>query len=74
MAEVDSFLHLARPLGPVTVGSAPTTAPLNVIIQPQVCCYGARGEGMGVLLELGLWLTFRSGGFLDPGPFSPSQR
>lgn len=37
MAETDSFLHLARPLGPVTVGSAPTTAPLNVVIQPQVC-------------------------------------
>ncbi|EED23956.1 eukaryotic translation initiation factor 3 subunit EifCf, putative [Talaromyces stipitatus ATCC 10500] len=35
MAETDSFLHLARPLGPVTVGSAPTTAPLNVVIQPQ---------------------------------------
>lgn len=37
MAE-DSFLHLARPLGPVSVGTAPTTAPLNVVIQPQVCC------------------------------------
>lgn len=36
MAE-DSFLHLARPLGPVSVGTAPTTAPLNVVIQPQVC-------------------------------------
>jgi translation initiation factor 3 subunit F len=36
MAETDSFLHIARPLGPVTVGTAPTTAPLNVIIQPQV--------------------------------------
>ncbi|GFF27882.1 eukaryotic translation initiation factor 3 subunit F [Aspergillus udagawae] len=35
MAETDSFLHLARPLGPVAVGSAPTTAPLNVVIQPQ---------------------------------------
>lgn len=35
MAE-DSFLHLARPLGPVSVGTAPTTAPLNVVIQPQV--------------------------------------
>ncbi|KAJ5145549.1 Eukaryotic translation initiation factor 3 subunit EifCf [Penicillium bovifimosum] len=34
MAE-DSFLHLARPLGPVSVGTAPTTAPLNVVIQPQ---------------------------------------
>lgn len=36
MAESDSFLHLARPLGPVLAGSAPTTAPLNVVIQPQV--------------------------------------
>ncbi|KAI9928556.1 hypothetical protein ASPWEDRAFT_168530 [Aspergillus wentii DTO 134E9] len=35
MAETDSFLHLARPLGPMAVGSAPTTAPLNVGIQPQ---------------------------------------
>ncbi|KAE8147014.1 JAB1/Mov34/MPN/PAD-1 ubiquitin protease-domain-containing protein [Aspergillus avenaceus] len=35
MAETDSFLHLARPLGPVAVGSAPTTAPLNVVIHPQ---------------------------------------
>ncbi|KAL4809737.1 JAB1/Mov34/MPN/PAD-1 ubiquitin protease-domain-containing protein [Aspergillus unguis] len=35
MAESDSFLHLARPLGPVLAGSAPTTAPLNVVIQPQ---------------------------------------
>ncbi|MDI1487327.1 MAG: hypothetical protein OHK93_006596 [Ramalina farinacea] len=31
----DSFLHLARPLGPAGVGSQATTAPLNVIIQPQ---------------------------------------
>jgi len=36
MVEADSFLHLARPLGPAIVGSQPTTAPLNVIIQPQV--------------------------------------
>ncbi|EIT79153.1 putative eukaryotic translation initiation factor 3 subunit EifCf [Aspergillus flavus] len=35
MAETDSFLHLARPLGPMAVGSAPTTAPLNVVIHPQ---------------------------------------
>ncbi|KAB8229318.1 hypothetical protein ETB97_009155 [Aspergillus alliaceus] len=35
MAETDSYLHLARPLGPVAVGSAPTTAPLNVVIHPQ---------------------------------------
>lgn len=36
MAETDSFLHLARPLGPAAVGAQPTTAPLNVVIQPQV--------------------------------------
>ncbi|KAL4888421.1 putative eukaryotic translation initiation factor 3 subunit EifCf [Aspergillus ambiguus] len=35
MPESDSFLHLARPLGNVAVGTAPTTAPLNVVIQPQ---------------------------------------
>jgi translation initiation factor 3 subunit F len=35
MANPDSFLHLARPLGPAAVGAAPSTAPLNVIIQPQ---------------------------------------
>ncbi|KAN0084682.1 JAB1/Mov34/MPN/PAD-1 ubiquitin protease domain containing protein [Elaphomyces granulatus] len=35
MATDDSFLHLARPLGPANVGAAFTTAPLNVIIQPQ---------------------------------------
>ncbi|KAL9635671.1 MAG: hypothetical protein Q9164_003311 [Protoblastenia rupestris] len=31
----DAFLHLARPLGPAIVGSSSTTAPLNVVIQPQ---------------------------------------
>ncbi|KAI9738523.1 MAG: hypothetical protein M1818_005420 [Claussenomyces sp. TS43310] len=31
----ESFLHLARPLAPVAPGVQPTTAPLNVIIQPQ---------------------------------------
>ncbi|KAI4146661.1 MAG: hypothetical protein LQ341_002023 [Variospora aurantia] len=35
MLETDSFLHLARPLGPASIGSQPTTAPLNVIVQPQ---------------------------------------
>ncbi|KAI9701516.1 MAG: hypothetical protein M1836_001572 [Candelina mexicana] len=35
MAEINSFLHLARPLGPAAVGSQPTTAPLNVVVQPQ---------------------------------------
>ncbi|KAI1915766.1 hypothetical protein LOZ53_004937 [Ophidiomyces ophidiicola] len=35
MADTGSFIHLARPLGPVPVGVAPTTAPLNVVIQPQ---------------------------------------
>ncbi|KZF25561.1 eukaryotic translation initiation factor 3 subunit F [Xylona heveae TC161] len=34
MADTDSFLHLARPLGPAVVGAQPTTAPLNVVIQP----------------------------------------
>lgn len=37
MSENDSFLHLARPLGPAPVGAQPSTAPLNVAIQPQVC-------------------------------------
>jgi translation initiation factor 3 subunit F len=32
----ESFLHLARPLAPASIGVQPTTAPLNVIIQPQV--------------------------------------
>ena len=36
MADQDSFLHLARPLGAAALGVQPTTAPLNVIIQPQV--------------------------------------
>lgn len=36
MTESDNFLHLARPLGSAPVGSQTTTAPLNVIIQPQV--------------------------------------
>ena len=36
MVEADSFLHLARPLGPSVGGALPTTSPLNVIIQPQV--------------------------------------
>ncbi|KAL1995041.1 hypothetical protein VTN49DRAFT_1228 [Thermomyces lanuginosus] len=35
MAQTDPFLHLARPPVPGTVGSAPTTAPLNVVIHPQ---------------------------------------
>lgn len=35
MANTDSFLHLARPLGPAAVASQPSTAPLNVVIQPQ---------------------------------------
>jgi translation initiation factor 3 subunit F len=37
MSDTDSFLHLARPLGPAPVGAQPSTAPLNVAIQPQVC-------------------------------------
>ncbi|PSK53136.1 hypothetical protein B9Z65_3336 [Elsinoe australis] len=35
MAEGDSFLHLARPLGPLAGGASSTTAPLSVTIQPQ---------------------------------------
>ncbi|KAG9198517.1 hypothetical protein B5807_03566 [Epicoccum nigrum] len=35
MSENDSFLHLARPLGPAPIGAQPSTAPLNVVIQPQ---------------------------------------
>ncbi|GAB7348294.1 hypothetical protein MBLNU459_g6274t1 [Dothideomycetes sp. NU459] len=35
MAEQDSFLHLARPLGAATVGAQPSTAPLSVTVQPQ---------------------------------------
>ncbi|KAF2108158.1 eukaryotic translation initiation factor 3 subunit F [Lophiotrema nucula] len=35
MAEQDSFLHLARPLGPASIGAQPSTAPLSVTIQPQ---------------------------------------
>jgi len=34
MAE-DSFLHLARPLGPAAVGAQPSSAPLAVTVQPQ---------------------------------------
>lgn len=35
MSSGDSFLHLARPLGPVAVGTQPSTSPLSVAIQPQ---------------------------------------
>ncbi|KAF2185649.1 eukaryotic translation initiation factor 3 subunit F [Zopfia rhizophila CBS 207.26] len=35
MSERDSFLHLARPLGPAPIGAQPSTAPLSVVIQPQ---------------------------------------
>ncbi|EEH06061.1 translation initiation factor eIF3f [Histoplasma capsulatum G186AR] len=35
MADTDSFLHLSRPLGPALVGAQASTAPLNVVIQPQ---------------------------------------
>ncbi|KAL0263250.1 hypothetical protein SLS55_002230 [Diplodia seriata] len=35
MADADSFLHLARPLGPAHVGAQPSSAPLNVVLQPQ---------------------------------------
>jgi len=36
MANPDTFLHLARPLGPApSVGAQPSTAPVNVVVQPQ---------------------------------------
>lgn len=35
MVEIDSSLHLSRPLGPAAVGVQPTTTPLTVVIQPQ---------------------------------------
>ncbi|KAG4443465.1 hypothetical protein IFR05_001035 [Cadophora sp. M221] len=31
----ENFLHLARPLAPASIGVQPTTAPLNVVVQPQ---------------------------------------
>ncbi|EPE34511.1 hypothetical protein GLAREA_10205 [Glarea lozoyensis ATCC 20868] len=33
--DLPSFIHLARPLAPAAIGVQPTTAPVNVIIQPQ---------------------------------------
>ncbi|KAH6674465.1 hypothetical protein B0J14DRAFT_540346 [Halenospora varia] len=33
--DLPSFIHLARPLAPAVIGVQPTTAPVNVIIQPQ---------------------------------------
>jgi hypothetical protein len=72
MAE-DSFLHLARPLGPVSVGTAPTTAPLNVVIQPQV-----RLKGDHIYSTQKWSLTFPScfdiGYFLDSRPLAAPQR
>ncbi|KAI5284906.1 hypothetical protein KEM54_000968 [Ascosphaera aggregata] len=35
MADTDSFLHIARPLGPGAMSVQTSTAPLNVVIQPQ---------------------------------------
>ena len=66
MAE-DSFLHLARPLGPVSVGTAPTTAPLNVVIQPQVCC------DMCVLYDLRGKAHSSEGNLLSSRPLSSPQ-
>ena len=40
MADQDAFLHLARPLPPAAAGAQPTTAPLRVVIQPQVSYKG----------------------------------
>lgn len=52
MTDPDSFLHLARPLGAAPPGSHPVTAPLNVVIQPQVC---ARPYPFGATLFLMRW-------------------
>jgi hypothetical protein len=49
MSERDSFLHLARPLGPAPVGAQPSTAPLNVAIQPQVRAYTVADIGLQAL-------------------------
>ncbi|KAL8876820.1 MAG: hypothetical protein Q9198_005049, partial [Flavoplaca austrocitrina] len=54
MLESDSFLHLARPLGPATIGSQPTTAPLNVVIQPQV------SQSTKSRLLYSLWLVLQA--------------
>lgn len=35
MADKDSFIHIARPVASA-VGPQPSTAPLNVVVQPQV--------------------------------------
>ncbi|KAF2745678.1 Mov34-domain-containing protein [Sporormia fimetaria CBS 119925] len=35
MANKDSFLHLARPLGPAPIGASASTAPLSVSVHPQ---------------------------------------
>jgi translation initiation factor 3 subunit F len=35
MADLEGFLHLARPLGPAAVGAQPSTSALTVTIQPQ---------------------------------------
>lgn len=35
MVDIDSSLHLSRPLGPSTLGIQPSTTPLTVVIQPQ---------------------------------------
>jgi len=65
MADEDSFLHLSRPLGPAAVGAQPTTAPLRVVIQPQVSNCAIRHC---------IRLTI-SGSLLDPRPlYSPTAR
>ncbi len=46
MTDPDSFLHLARPLGAAPPGSHPVTAPLNVVIQPQVCTLTDRRDSV----------------------------
>ena len=50
MADSDAFLHLAKPLGPADARTQPNTAPLNVVIQPQVSDLEVHGSSFGLLL------------------------
>jgi len=34
IADPQSFIHVSRPLAPVSIGAQPTTAPLTVVLQP----------------------------------------
>lgn len=66
MVAPDSFLHLARPLGPAAVGSQPTTAPLNVIIQPQVAVL-TQNQSINILTDC-------QGRLFHSRPLPPAQR